>query len=45
VNLKIYRKRNSVGWGSTLQGIPVLFLSNNIIKSGGSGKLTTKTKV
>ena len=44
-DLKIYRKKNFVtGWGSTLGGKPVLFLNDNVIKSGGSGKLTTKKR-
>jgi hypothetical protein len=44
-NLKIYRKKNFVtGWSSTFGGKPVVLLSDNVIKSGGTGKLTTKKR-
>jgi hypothetical protein len=44
-NLKIYRKKNFVtGWSSTFGGKPVVLLNDNVIKSGGSGKLTTKRR-
>jgi hypothetical protein len=44
-NLKIYRKKNFVtGWGSTLAGRPVVLWSDNVIKDGGVGKLTTKKR-
>ena len=42
VNLKIYRWKNFVtGWTSTLGGITVVLYSDNVIKSGGTGKLIT----
>jgi hypothetical protein len=42
-NLKIYRKKNlGTGWTSTLQGKPVFIFSDNIIKSGGTGRLIIK---
>ena len=45
VNLKIYRKKFFVnGWSSTFGGKPVTLISDNVIKSGGSGKLTTKKR-
>jgi hypothetical protein len=44
-NLKIYRKKNFVtGWTSTFGGKPVVLISDNVIKSGGTGKLTTKKR-
>lgn len=44
-NLKLYRKKKFVtGWESTLGGKPVVLWSDNIIKSGGAGKLTTKKR-
>jgi len=44
-NLKIYRKKNFVtGWTSTFGGKPVVLISDNIVKSGGTGKLTTKKR-
>lgn len=44
-NLKIYRKKNFVtGWTSTFGGKPVVLISDNVIKSGASGKLTTKKR-
>jgi hypothetical protein len=44
-NLKFYRNKNFVtGWTSTLNGIPVVLISDNVVKSGGSGKLTTKRR-
>ena len=44
-NLKIYRKKNFVtGWSSTFGGKPVVLLNDNVIKSGGTGKLTTKKR-
>jgi len=44
-NLKFYRKKNFVtGWTSTLNGKPVVLISDNVVKSGGSGKLTTKKR-
>jgi len=44
-NLKIYRKKNFVtGWGSGLGNKPVVILSDNVVKSGGTGKLTTKKR-
>jgi hypothetical protein len=43
--LKLYRKKNFVtGWTSTLQGRPVVLWSDNVIKDGGAGKLTTKNR-
>lgn len=37
---KVYRKKNFVtGWESTLGGKPVVLWSDNVIKSGGTGKL------
>ena len=45
VNLKFYRKKNFVtGWSSTLNGIPVVLISDNVVKSGGSGKLIGKKR-
>jgi hypothetical protein len=45
VNLKIYRWKNFVtGWSSTFGGKPVVLISDNVVKSGGSGKLTTKKR-
>ena len=45
VNLKIYRKKNFVtGWSSTLDGKPVVLISDNVVKSGGTGKLNTKKR-
>ena len=39
---KVYRKKNFVtGWSSQLGGKPVVLWSDNVVKSGGSGKLTT----
>lgn len=44
-NIKIYRKKNFVtGWSSTFGGKPVVLISDNVIKSGGTGKLTTKKR-
>lgn len=44
-NLKIYRKKNFVtGWTSTFGGKPVVFISDNVVKSGGSGKLIGKKR-
>jgi hypothetical protein len=44
-DLKFYRKKNFVtGWSSTLNGIPVVLISDNVIKSGASGKLTTNKR-
>jgi len=44
-NLKIYRKKNFVtGWPSSFQEIPVVLWSDNVIKDGGAGKLTTKKR-
>lgn len=44
-NLKLYRKKNFVtGWPSSVQGVPVVLWSDNVIKSGGTGKLTTKKR-
>jgi hypothetical protein len=44
-NLKIYRKKNFVtGWSSTLGGKPVVLISDNVVKSGGTGKLITKNE-
>jgi hypothetical protein len=44
-NLKIYRKKNFVtGWSSTFGGKPVVLISDNVVKSGGTGKLTTKKR-
>ena len=44
-NLKIYRKKNFVtGWTSTFGGKPVVLLSDNVIKSGGTGKLIGKKR-
>lgn len=44
-NLKIYRKKNFVtGWSSTFGGKPVVLLNDNVVKSGGIGKLTTKKR-
>jgi len=46
VNLKIYRKKNFVtGWTSTFDGKPVVLISDNVVKSGGTGKLNTKSKL
>ena len=45
INLKLYRKKNFVtGWGPTLDGKPVVLWSDNVIKSGGTGRLTTKKR-
>ena len=45
IDLKIYRKKNFVtGWSSTFGGKPVVLISDNVVKSGGSGKLTTKKR-
>lgn len=45
VDLKIYRKKNFVtGWTSTFGGKPVVLISDNVVKSGGSGKLSTKKR-
>ena len=41
VNLKIYRQNLTAGWTSTFGGKPVFILRSNIIKGGGTGKLTT----
>jgi len=44
-DLRIYRKKNFVtGWTSTLQGVPVVLISDNVIKKGGTGKLTTEKR-
>ena len=43
-DLKIYRENLAIGWTSTLYGKPVFISSSNIIKSGGTGKLTTKKR-
>lgn len=44
-NVAIFRKKNfRTGWSSSIAGIPVLLWSDNITKSGGSGKLTTKKR-
>jgi len=44
-NLKIYRKKNLVtGWSSTFGGEPVVLISDNVIKRGGSGKMTGKQR-
>lgn len=44
-NLKIYRKKNFVtDWESFFLGVPVVLWSDNVIKSGGTGKLTTKKR-
>jgi len=44
-NLKLYRKKNFVtGWPNSVQGVPVVLWSDNVIKSGGTGKLTTKKR-
>ena len=44
-NLKIYRKKNFVtGWSSTFGGKPVVLISDNVIKSGGTGKITGKQR-
>ena len=43
-DLKIYRENLAIGWTSTLYEKPVFISSSNIIKSGGSGKLTTKKR-
>ena len=42
--LKIYRQNLTAGWTSTFGGKPVFILSSNIIKGGGTGKLTTKKR-
>ena len=45
INLKLYRKKNFVtGWPDSVQGVPVVLWSDNVIKSGGTGKLTTKKR-
>ena len=45
LNLKLYRKKNFVtGWTDSVQGVPVVLWSDNVIKSGGTGKLTTKKR-
>jgi hypothetical protein len=42
INLKLYRKKNFVtGWPDSVQGVPVVLWSDNVVKSGGTGKLTT----
>lgn len=42
---KIYRKKNFVtGWSFTFGGKPVVLISDNVVKSGGTGKLTTKRR-
>jgi hypothetical protein len=42
---KAYRKKNFVtGWSGQLGGKPVVLWSDNVIKSGGIGKLTTKKR-
>ena len=44
-NLKVYRKKNFVtGWTSTFGGKPVVLISDNLVKSGGSGKLIGKKR-
>jgi hypothetical protein len=43
-NLKIYRQNLTAGWTSTFGGKPVFILSSNIIKSGGTGKITGKQR-
>jgi hypothetical protein len=44
-NLKVYRKKNFVtGWSSTFGGKPVVLISDNVVKSGGSGKLIGKKR-
>jgi hypothetical protein len=45
-NLKIYYLRLTPGWTSTFGGKPTIAftLSSNIIKGGGTGKLTTKKR-
>ena len=44
-NCKIYRKKHFVtGWNSTFGGKPVVLWSDNVIKSGGTVKLTTKKR-
>jgi hypothetical protein len=44
-NLRVYRKKNFVtGWTSTFGEKPVVIISDNVVKSGGSGKLTTKKR-
>jgi hypothetical protein len=43
--LKVYRKKNFVtGWSSIFSGKPIFISNDNVIKSGGSGKLTTKKR-
>jgi len=45
VNLKIYRKKNFVtGWSSTFSDKPVVLISDNVVKSGGAGKLIGKKR-
>jgi hypothetical protein len=44
VNLKLYRKNFVTGWPNSFQGVPVVLWSDNVIKSGGTGKLRTKNK-
>jgi hypothetical protein len=44
-DLKIYRKKFFVnGWQDSLEGIPVVLISDNVVKSGGSGKLIGKKR-
>ena len=49
-NVTIYRKKNfATNWPSSIQGLAVVdlqvsLISQNIIKNGGSGKLTTKKR-
>jgi hypothetical protein len=45
-NLKIYYLRFTRGWSSTFDGKPTIAftLNSNIIKSGGTGKLTTQKR-
>jgi hypothetical protein len=41
----LYRKKNFVtGWPDSVQGVPVVLWSNNVVKSGGTGKLITKKR-
>ena len=45
ISCKFIRKKYFVtGWSSTLIGKPVVLWSDNVIKSGGTGKLTTKKR-
>jgi hypothetical protein len=42
---KAYRKKNFVtDWSGQLGGKPVVLISDNVVKSGASGKLTTKKR-